>query len=221
MLLHSLSFALHHPALTLMLPHPPFCLPTLSHSAAATQIARRARSCWCEGCFQQLGRLTLRAAGHKTLVCDECETNQVQALLNVAESERLSTWHEQEVKDLGTGLAGRRVEAQAEGHKFATLLKTKGFMAIQARERWSTTEEVHLRPGHCWYAQAGDVLDVRKIGKRETIAGQPFHPGDYAVCIGRYFDRDPSDTSSLTLEDWQPELVFTEADKVIFTLTLT
>ena len=79
------------------------------------------------------------------------------------------------VKDLGTGLAGRRIEAQAEGHKFATMLKPLGFICVQARERWSITEEIHLRPGHCWYAQASDVLDVRKISKRETIGGRRLH----------------------------------------------
>ena len=57
------------------------------------------------------------------------------------------------------------------------------------------------------------MLEVRKITKRETIAGQPYHPGEYAIRIGRYFDRDPADTSGLTFEEWQPELVFTEADK--------
>ena len=87
-------------------------------------------------------------------------------------------------------------------------------MAIQARERWSTQEEIHWLPGYCWYAQASDVLDVRSIKKRETIGGQPYHPGEYAVGIGRYFDRDLADTSGLTMEEWQPELVFTDADKV-------
>ena len=141
------------------------------------QIARRERSCFCMGCLHQLGRTTLRPAAYATLVCDECQSNKANQMLNVPERERPSTWHEQEVKDLGTGLAGRRVEAQGEGHKFATMLKPLGFMVIQARERFSTTEDVHMRPGHCWYAQASDVLDVRKITKRETIGGQPYHPG--------------------------------------------
>ena len=180
---------------------------------ARDQIARRERSCFCEGCFHQLGRATLRSSGYATLVCDECESDKAYAALGMSERERPSTWHEQEAKDLGTGLAGRRMEAQAQGHKYATMLKPFGFMAIQARERWSTTEEVYLRPGYCWYAQASDVLDVRKITKRETIAGQPYHPGDYCIRIGRYFDRDPADTSGQIFEEWQPELVFTEADK--------
>ena len=120
------------------------------------QIARRERSCWCEGCFHQLGRATLRSAGDQALVCDECTTNAHEAFLGIAEGKRTSTWHEQEVKDLGTGLAGRRIEAQAQGHTFATKLKPKGFLSIQARERWSTTEEVHVRPGHHWVAQVND-----------------------------------------------------------------
>ena len=39
---------------------------------------------------------------------------------------------------------------------------------------------------------------------------------DYAIRIGRYFDRDPADTSCRTFEEWQPRLVFTPADKVVF-----
>ena len=56
------------------------------------------------------------------------------------------------------------------------------------------------------------MLEVRKITTRETHNGQPFHPGDYLIHIGRYFDRDATDTSGLTFEEWQPELVFSSAD---------
>lgn len=31
-----------------------------------------------------------------------------------------------------------------------------------------------------------------------------FSPGDYLVRIGRYFDRDASDPSGLTFEEWEP-----------------
>ena len=121
-------------------------------------------------------------------------------------------WHEQSAKNLGTGLAGRRKEAQQNGHSFAPNLKALGFFAIQARERWSL-KEVHLyRPGHFWVAQAPDVREVRAITKWETICGQPFHPGDYMIRIGRYFDRVASDPSGLKFEEWQPELVFSADD---------
>ena len=133
---------------------------------ARDQIARRRRSCWCEACFHVRGRATLEVE-HNKLLCMGCT------------SSALLPWHEQSVKDLGTGLAGRRKEAQALGHQLAPQLKALGFLAIQARERWSTKEDVLYRPGHFWVAQASDVLDVRKITKRETISGQPFHAGEY------------------------------------------
>lgn len=166
---------------------------------ARDQIGRRERSCWCEPCFHQQGRATLTPKGN-SLICDGCC------------SPLPLPWHEQTVKDLGTGLAGRRKEAQGIGAQLAPTLKAGGFFAIQAREQWSLQEDVLYRPGHYWVAQAPDVLEVKKIVKRETINGQPFSPGDYMIRIGRYFDRDPSDDRGLTFEEWQPELVFTPDD---------
>lgn len=83
---------------------------------------------------------------------------------------------------------------------------------MQARERWSIEEDMLYRPGHYWVAQAPDVLEVRKLENRETINGQPFSKGDYMIRIGRYFDKDASDDTGLTFEEWQPELVFTTDD---------
>lgn len=163
------------------------------------QIARRERSCWCEACSQQRGRQTLTPSG-RTLICTRCA------------SPFSLPWHEQTVKDLGTGIAGRRKEAQCLGAQLAPMLKAQAFMAIQAREQWSVSDDLLYRPGHFWVAQAPDVLEIRKISKRETINSQPFNPGDYAIRIGRYFERDASDSSGLTFEEWQPDLVFTPDD---------
>mmetsp|Transcript_23315 Transcript_23315/g.57868 ORF Transcript_23315/g.57868 Transcript_23315/m.57868 type:complete len:212 (+) Transcript_23315:749-1384(+) len=120
-------------------------------------------------------------------------------------------WEQLTVRDKGTGLAGRRREAQARGKMLAQKLKAAkrgdhslGFMAIQARERWSTSDDMLYRPGHYWLAQAPEVLDVRKIDSRCTIEGTMFSPGDYLIRIGRYFDRKASDTSGLTFEEWIP-----------------
>ena len=123
---------------------------------------------------------------------------------------------------------------QEEGKKFAQKLKApsaaapnEGFLAIQARERWSTSEEVHYRPGHFWLAQAPDVLEVRRINKRCTIEGVMFGDGDYLIRIGRYFDRVASDTSGLTFEEWTPPygssfvINATELRGVNFTMTPT
>ena len=179
---------------------------------AQDQIARRGRSCFCHPCLSQLGRATLTPVGNGMLQCEECESDKKLATMGVAVEKRPSMWHEQTVKDKGTGLAGRRVEAQTAGKEHAKNLKASGFLAIQARERWSTKEVVHYRPGHFWLAQASDVLEVRRVTKRETHGGQPFAVGDYLVRIGRYFDRMPSDLSGLSFEEWQPERVFSPND---------
>ena len=125
-------------------------------------------------------------------------------------------------------------EAQDEGKKRAQKLKAPtqekqnlGFLAIQARERWSTSEEVHYRPGHFWLAQAPDVLEVRKIDKRCTIESVMFSAGDCFVRIGRHFDRVVTDPSGLTFEEWTPPdgssfvINATELRAVNFTMTPT
>jgi hypothetical protein len=145
---------------------------------AKDQIARRGETCWCNGCLCAHGRSNMTSSGDK-LICDQCTHRNKPA------------WTQQTVKDHGTGLAGHRKEAQEEGKKFAQMLKApspaapnEGFIAIQARERWSTSEEVHNRPGHFWLAQAPDVLEVRRIDRRRTIEGVMFGVGDYLVRIG-------------------------------------
>ena len=55
---------------------------------APDQIARRARSCWCAACFNQLGRATLEPKGNE-LICTSCS------------SPFPLPWHEMTVKDLG------------------------------------------------------------------------------------------------------------------------
>jgi hypothetical protein len=166
---------------------------------ARNTIARRARSCWCEACFRQLGRATLMPKGQE-LVCEGCS------------SPISLPWHGQTVKDLGTGIAGRRKEAQGLGAELAPKLDTSGFFAVQARERWALSEDLLYRPGHYWVAQKDALEVVRKVAKRETINGTSFSPGNYVIRVGRYFDKDPSDESGLTFEEWQPELAFSPDD---------
>ena len=48
--------------------------------------------------------------------------------------------------------------------------------------------------------------------KRMSLGGTVFDKGDLIIKIGRYFDRDVSDPSGLTFEEWQPIVVFTEDD---------
>ena len=112
------------------------------------QIARRSRSCWCEGCARAFGRANMRSEGD-SLICEGCTYRYALP------------WSQQTIRPLGAGLAQRRKDAQVEGKKLAlklvapsSLKPLDGFLAIQARERWSRSEEVHYRPGHFWLAQA-------------------------------------------------------------------
>jgi hypothetical protein len=172
-------------------------------------IARRERSCWCEPCFGARGRLNMQSVRNAQLHVPGC-------ILGV---DTPRPWTEQSARDLGTGLAGRRKEAQAKGKELAQALKASNFFAVQAREQWSTQEDEHLRTGHYWLAQAGEVPGVTRISKRQTIGATMFSEGDYMVRVGRYFDRDPADLSGLTFEEWQPLTVFSESD-VGSTLTI-
>jgi hypothetical protein len=55
-------------------------------------------------------------------------------------------WHHVERTD-AAGVANERKRAQALGHKLARKLKVGDWVAVQARERWSTKEVVHYRAG--------------------------------------------------------------------------
>ena len=117
------------------------------------------------------------------------------------------------MKKLGTtGVANRRIEAQSRGKDLAKKLKPGAFFAVQARERWSTAEAVHERPGYFWVAQAPSNYRVEAADKRLTLGGTIFNKGDLIIKIGRYFDRDVSDPSGLTFEEWQPLTVFSQED---------
>ena len=94
---------------------------------AKDQIARRGRSCYCEGCFRARGRTNMTSAGDK-LICEAC-THRDKPV-----------WTQQTVRDQGVGAAARRKAAQDEGIKFAKQLLDadgkstgNGFLAIQAR----------------------------------------------------------------------------------------
>ena len=60
--------------------------------------------------------------------------------------ERRWTEHHVERTD-AAGIANERKRAQALGHKLARNLKVGDWIAVQARERWSTKEAVHYRAG--------------------------------------------------------------------------
>ena len=82
------------------------------------------------------------------------------------------------------------------------------WIAVQARERWSTSEHVHFRPGHYWLARTVDAGNgtciIKKVDKRrETINGNLFTQGDYAIAV-KWFDRSVEDAAGLTFISWTP-----------------
>lgn len=108
---------------------------------AKDQICRRERSCWCGGCVRAKGRTTLRSFGDQ-LRCEECVHRDKP------------DWIQQTVRNLGTGLAGRRKEAQEEGKKFAQMLRAPtrakpndGFIALQVCNIEHTLCRVSLHEG--------------------------------------------------------------------------
>ena len=176
---------------------------------AREQIARRERSCWCAAaCMRAYGRdsAPMRLGAEGELHCRECESGQHFGGAAIP-------WREQSMKMLSTtGVANRRREAQGQGKELAKRLKPGEFFAVQARELWSTAEEQHVRPGHFWVAQAPINYKPTTADKRMSIGGTVFNVGDIIIKVGRYFDRDLSDPSGLTFEEWQPLTVFSEQD---------
>ena len=73
--------------------------------------------------------------------------------------ERVWTAHDVKRTD-AAGVANKKKQAQAEGHKMAAKLGIGMWVAVQARERWSTSENIHFRPGR--------VL--------EGLKPSPYHP---------------------------------------------
>ena len=90
--------------------------------------------------------------------------------------------------------------------------KPGNWACVQARELWSTEEEVHFRPGHHWLCELGDAGDGTSCEKKfelgprqwEDYKGTRFYNGDQALVIKRWLNRVDEDASGLTFEEWDP-----------------
>eukprot|EP00965_Chrysotila_dentata_P193216 6175616-Pleurochrysis_carterae.AAC.1 len=114
-------------------------------------------------------------------------------------------WKQITVKELPlTGVANRRIVAQEQGRLLAQRLTPDAYFAVQARADWSSSEEVHYRPGHFWLAQAPPESEflVERVHRRSTADGTAYSSGDFKIKVGRYFDREASDASGLSFEEW-------------------
>ena len=106
----------------------------------------------------------------------------------------LTRWQERSRIVVRAGCGQReRDKRQADvWARLRTKIAPGKFAAVQARELWSTSEEVHLRPGHHWVFELGDAGDdtcVEKTFKlanrtHEMYKGVRFDTGDQAlVCV--------------------------------------
>lgn len=90
-------------------------------------------------------------------------------MLGCSCADREQSWAELKVeRDDAAGIANRRKAAQARGKSLASKLKLGSWVAVQARERWSTSEDTHLRAGHFWLAR------VVAAGQRAPTGMSPF-----------------------------------------------
>jgi hypothetical protein len=166
-------------------------------------------SCWCaDGCMRARGPGNGLVPGCRgTYTVDGCTSG--------------SKWTEHVVarNDLA-GIGARRVQAQSNGHKRAAKLHGKDakeamdgigrFILVQARERWSTKEEVHFRQGHYWLARTVEsspgsgTCIVEKVEKNKFINGNRFDRGDYVIAV-EWFDREAADGDGLSFTKWVPD----------------
>lgn len=167
--------------------------------------AMREWSCWCVACSRVCGR------------GDACGTTIDGALLRVQGCKRsaLTVWRQGEMTVMrGSGIANRRKRLAELWKQLEAKIGPGKFGCIQVRELWSTSEQLHYRPGHHWVFEFGDVGDGSCVEKNfsdlahrswEVYKGVRFNCGDKALRVKRWLHRLESDTSGLTFEPWNPQ----------------
>ena len=109
---------------------------------------------WCEAC--QRGRAPSSGLNSRLQV------------LGCSCADRGQSWAEIKIdRTDAAGVANRRKAAQARGKSLASKLQIGSWIAVQAREVWSTSEETHLRAGHFWLAR------VVAVGQRAPAGTSP------------------------------------------------
>ena len=112
--------------------------------------AMRAYSCWCPACSRVRGR------GHGA--------NSLGASLEVpgCDRKKLTSWKQDKftVRAM-SGIKEREKRMKEILNKEIPRAKPGNWSCVQARELWSTEEEVHYRPGHHWLCELGDAVTAR------------------------------------------------------------
>ena len=108
-----------------------------------------------------------------------------------------------------SGIANAKARQKALWKLLKPLLREGKFAAVQARELWSTEEQVHTRPGHFWVCELGDfdgcgspiIHNYTKKNEVFTLSNGQKHRGDEGDCLlllRRYYHRVADDPKGLT-----------------------
>ena len=89
----------------------------------------------------------------------------------------------------GCGIAEREKRQADLWKRLSPLIAPGKYGAVQARELWSTAEEIHLRNGHHWVFEFGEADEGSSVEKTFTLArrkhemykGVRFDNGDQAL----------------------------------------
>ena len=164
--------------------------------------AMRSYSCWCKACSRVRGRGHGAVSRGPYLDVPGCTRS------------KLTVWKEDKFTVRPANGQRERDKRTAETLK-KELPKAKPgkWGCVQARELWSTEEEVHLRPGHHWLFEFGDAGDgtsceraFSQLDRRkwEVYKDTRFYDGERALVVKRWLHRVEEDASGLTFEEWDP-----------------
>ena len=110
--------------------------------------AMRKYSCWCLACSCVRGRGPAYGTVSRGSYLDV--PNCARKKLTVWKEDRFTVTKE-------AGIEKRKKRVAEMVAKEVTKAKPGAWGCVQARELWSTEEDVHLRPGHHWIFEFGDA----------------------------------------------------------------
>jgi len=143
--------------------------------------AMRKYSCWCLACSRVRGRGPAYGTVSRGSYLDV--PNCARKKLTVWKEDRFTVTKE-------AGIEKRKKRVAEMVAKEVTKAKPGAWGCVQARELWSTEEDVHLRPGHHWIFEFGDAGEGSSCEKLFSLPqrrsgvvykGTRFYHGDQAL----------------------------------------
>ena len=165
-------------------------------------LCARSHECCCVACSRVRGRDANTVTYGKQLQVPGCA------------SSKLTCWTEHMLTStLASGIANRKTRAAELYKKLRPEIRPGALGCVQALERWSTDEEVHLRAGHHWLFEFGDAGDGSSFDRKpfslqgrawEKYKGVRFDNGEEPLVVKRWFHRVAADASGRTFVEWDP-----------------